>query len=147
MADDFALEVGKFADEFIDGAEQAIRGTTIKLWSAIIKSSPVDTGRFRSNWFATGKQPSVKVNVSTTDKEGNRAIKDATNVVLGLQDWSVFHLTNNLPYSEVIEFGLYGDGPKTTGGFSKQSPQGVVRVNISRFNKLLDEEAKRSLPK
>ena len=66
---------------------------------------------------------------------------------MGIKDWSTFTATNNMPQSEVIEFGGYNDGPKTVGGYSKQAPQGVLRVNIMRFNKLLDDEAKRVLPK
>jgi hypothetical protein len=142
----FTLDVKKFADSFIDGAEEATRGTTIKLFSAIINSSPVDEGRFRANWFATGKQPSEKVTFST-DKNGSSTISKLTSKVEGIADWSTFTLTNNLPYSEVIEFGGYNDGPNTVNGFSKQAPAGVVRVNIMRFNSLLEAEARKNLPK
>jgi hypothetical protein len=56
--------------------------------------------------------------------------------------WYEFTLANNLPYANVIEYGGYqGDGPNTVGGFSKQAPQGVVRVNVLRFQQLIDEEA------
>lgn len=143
---DFSLDVKKFSESFIGGAEQAVRGATIKLWSTVIKASPVDSGRFRANWFASNEQPSTKITFNT-DKSGSRAISAAANFVDSSRDWSTFTLTNNLPYSEVIEFGLYGNGPKTTGGYSKQAPQGVVRTNIRRFNRLLDQEASKSLPK
>lgn len=146
MMGNFALDVQKFADSFEDGAEQAIRGTTIKLFSAFVDSSPVDEGRFRGNWFVTGKQPSTKVTFNT-DKNGTNTKNKIESSIAGIKDWSTFTATNNLPYSEVIEFGGYKDGPNTTGGFSKQAPQGVVRVNIMRFNKLLTEEAKKALPK
>lgn len=142
----FALDVQKFAESFDDGAEAAIRGTTIKLWSAIINMTPVDEGRARSSWFATGKQPSTKVS-NTTDKQGASTINKAEQVVMSIKDYSTFTLTNNLPYIDKLEFGGYGDGPKTTGGYSKQAPAGMVRVSIMRFNKLLAEEAKKALPK
>lgn len=142
----FALDVQKFAASFEDGAEMAVRGTTIKLFSAFVDSSPVDEGRFRGNWFATGQQPSTKI-TSNTDKSGDNTKKKIESVILSLKDFSVFTATNNMPYSEVIELGGYKDGPNTTGGFSKQAPQGVVRINVMRFNKLLDEEARKHLPK
>ena len=142
----FTLDVKKFADSFIGGAEEATRGASIKLFSAIVDSSPVDEGRFRANWFATGNQPSEKVTFST-DKSGIKSKGAIESKVTSIKDWSIFTLTNNLPYSEVIEFGGYNDGPKTTGGYSKQAPQGVVRVNIMRFNKLLEDEARKNLPK
>lgn len=144
---DFALDVAKFAESFEDGVETAIRGTTIKLFSAIIKSTPVDEGRARGNWFTTGQQPSTKRNDSARDKDGNGASSNAERVVMSIKDYSTFTLTNNLPYIEKLEFGGYGDGSKTTGGYSKQAPAGMVRVNISRFNKLLTEEARKNLPK
>lgn len=142
----FTLDVQKFADGFIDGAEDAVRGTTIKLFSAIVDSSPVDEGRFRANWFATGQQPSTKVTFNT-DKSGSNTKDAIDSKIEGLNDWSVFTLTNNLPYAEKIEYGGYNDGPKTTGGYSKQAPSGVVRTNIKRFNLLLEAEAKKDLPK
>ena len=146
MANNFALDVKKFAESFDEGAETAVRGTTIKLFSAFVYSSPVGEGRFRANWFATGKQPSTKV-TSSIDKDGSNTVSKINSAIMGIKDWSTFTATNNLPYSEVIEFGGYNEGPKTVGGYSKQAPQGVVRVNIMRFNKLLDDEAKRVLPK
>ena len=146
MTNNFALDIQKFADSFEDGAEQAVRGATIKLFSAIVNSSPVDEGRFRGNWFATGKQPSTKT-TNSADKSGENTKNKIKSTVLGIKDYSTFTITNNLPYSEAIEFGGYNDGPNTVGGFSKQAPQGVVRVNIMRFNKLLTDEANRVLPK
>lgn len=142
----FALDIKKFADSFEDGAEAAIRGTTIKLWSAIIHMTPVDEGRAIGSWFATGQQPSTKVN-GPIDKDGKATAKRAEQVVMGLKDYSTFTLTNNLPYIEKLEFGGYGDGPLTTGGYSNKAPAGMLRVSINRFNKLLEAEAKKALPK
>lgn len=142
----FSLDVKAFADSFEQGSEKAVRGTAIKLFSAFVESSPVDEGRFRANWFVTGRQPSTK-KTNSTDKNGNKTKKRIESAVLGIQDWSMFTVTNNLPYSEVVEFGGYKDGPKTVNGYSKQAPNGVVRVNIARFNSLLNAEAKKSLPK
>lgn len=141
----FSSDVDAFVLSFNEGAEDAVRGTTIKLWSAIIKSSPVDEGRFRANWLATFGD--TDKTVDSKDRSGSRATNKATNAVLKQKDFSQFTLTNNLPYGETIEFGRYGDGPETSGGYSKQAPQGVVRVNVKRFNTLLEQEAKRKLPK
>ena len=143
---DFALDIQKFAESFDDGAEQAVRSTFIALSTSFVNTSPVDEGRFRANWFATGQQPSTKVTFNK-DKDGSDTIKAITNVATSIEDWSVLTITNNLPYSEKIEFGGYGDGPLTSGGYSKKAPQGVVRINIKRFNQLLEKEARKALPK
>jgi len=65
--DPFFLDVQKFADGFIEGAETAVRVTAHKTFANIIKRTPVDEGRARANWFATGQQPSSK----KTEKEDN----------------------------------------------------------------------------
>ena len=142
----FGDDFDNFTIDFIDGCEEAVRATAIQTWAAIIKSSPVDEGRFRANWFATGKTPSVKV-TNKTDYSGSGAISNATQSVLTIKDWSEFNLTNNLPYAPVIEYGLYGDGPETISGYSKQAPRGVVGINIANSKRNLEAEFKKRAPK
>ena len=137
----FALDVSAFAAKAKKNPEIVIRQVSIKLFSAIILGSPVDTGRFRMNWQAAGRSPETGT-VTGVDKTGTTSINKMASVIVGLKDWYEFTLANNLPYANVIEYGGYpGDGPNTTGGYSKQAPQGVVRVNVKRFNTLLAEEA------
>lgn len=137
----FALDVSAFAAKAKKNPEIVIRQVSIKLFSAIILGSPVDTGRFRMNWQAAGRSPETGT-VTGVDKTGTTSINKMASVIVGLKDWSEFTLANNLPYANVIEYGGYpGDGPNTTGGYSKQAPQGCVRVNVARFNTLLAEEA------
>jgi hypothetical protein len=165
--DPFFLDVKKFADTFSEGAEDAVRTTALKLFSAIVDQSPVDEGRFRGAWVPTGAKPSTRV--GGVDKKGTATIAEIIAITTLLKDWSTFTLTNNLPYANKIEFGLYPNPPKkgswvkgkgkgknrtkghyeinTTNGFSDQAKNGVVRVNIARSNKLIEEEAKKRLPK
>jgi len=165
--DPFFLDVQKFADGFIEGAETAVRGTTLKLFKNIVKDSPVDEGRFRGAWVPTGARPSTRV--GGVDKSGDATIAEIIAITTLLKDWSTFTLTNNLPYANKIEFGLYPNPPKkgswvkgkgkgknrtkghyeinTTNGYSDQAKSGVVRVNIARSNKLLEEEFKKRVPK
>lgn len=125
----FALDVSKFVEKVKKNPEKVMRQVSIKLFSAIIKASPVDTGRFRMNWMASGDIPASGI-TDATDKSGNIAIGNATSFVLKAADWSEFTLTNNLPYAQRLEYG-----------WSQQAPQGFVRVNISRFQQLINEEA------
>lgn len=137
----FALDVRNFVEKTKRNNETVMRAVSLKLFSAIIKASPVDTGRFRMNWQATYSIPASGV-VSGVDPSGSSAIGAMSTVVLKNPFWFDFVLTNNLPYANVIEYGGYpGDGPNTAGGFSRQAPQGVVRINVARFQKLIDEEA------
>ncbi|HBC7939267.1 TPA: HK97 gp10 family phage protein [Escherichia coli] len=125
----FALDVSKFVEKAKKNPEKVMRQVSIKLFSAIIKASPVDTGRFRMNWMASGGTPASGT-TDATDKSGNTATGNVTNFVLKAADWKEFTLTNNLPYAQRLEYG-----------WSQQAPQGMVRTNVSRFQQLINEEA------
>jgi len=125
-------------------ANFAYRYAGIKLFSTVIVASPVDTGRFRASWLITTGTPA-----EGTRSVGQKSKGDA--YVLGkfpknaLNAGKIF-MTNNLPYAQVLEFGKYpspvkrgtyiGKGKyeiKSSGGFSKLAPTGMVRVNAMRF--------------
>jgi len=136
----FANQIRQFNIDFSRLSNRVVRVATIKLFGRIVKVSPVDTGRFRANWFATIGAASSQTSFTSqaSESEVNSRIEAVINGAAGA---NVFFLTNNLPYAEVIEFGGYGDGPKTVGGFSKQAPAGVVRITVMEFSRLLDDNS------
>lgn len=125
----FSLDVRNFVEKTKRNNETVMRNVSIKLFSAVIKGSPVDTGRFRMNWQASGSSPAAGIR-NGADKTGATAISAMTNYVSKSQNWYEFTLTNNLPYAQRLEYG-----------WSKQAPQGIVRVNVLRFQQLINEEA------
>lgn len=130
----FGKEVESFALQFEEATEKTVRGTTIKLWNAITDSSPVDTGRFRANWFASyGDTPEI---TNDTDKSGRKTKSRNESDVMSQVDYGRFTLTNNLPYSLRLEYG-----------YSDQAPAGMVRANVKRFDRLIEQEAKRNMPR
>ena len=139
----FAGSIAAFAKKAKMSNDKALRSASIKLFSAIITESPVDTGRFRANWMVSNGQPSTATTTEVdTSPCGEETKNKVEQYITGVKDVYAFTLANNLPYAHVIEYGGYpGDGPNTVGGFSKQAPQGVVRVNIARFEQLLNEAA------
>ena len=91
-----------------------------------------DTGRLRNNWFPSVNKPSTETTESTSDQVMSRV--EALKFKLG----DTLYFTNNLPYAEKIEFGLYPSPSKTgktVNGFSTKSPQGMVRRNIIKWSK------------
>lgn len=137
----FSLDVKAFCDKAKKNQETVMRAVSMSLFSDIIYESPVDTGRFKLNWQASGPAPRTGT-LSGVDPTGSGAVASMQTYITNSSQWQEFTLTNNLPYAAVIEFGGYpGDGPNTIGGYSRQAPQGLVRVNITRFNTLLNEEA------
>lgn len=130
-----------FASRANMSISKAFRGTAIVLFRGVIKTSPVDSGRFRANWNVALGNPDMAVTLDT-DKSGNSATTKMSEFVNSHKDATVFTLTNNLPYAHKLEYGGYGDGPNTTGGYSKQAPSGCVRVNVARFDAILEEMAR-----
>lgn len=141
---DFSNQIRQFNIDFSNLSDEVFRVTVIKFFGQIVQASPVDTGRFRANWFVTTSRPSTRVEPNS-EKSENQVNQRIERKVNGSRDQRVFWLTNNLPYSEVIEFGGYGDGPKTRGGFSRQAPKGVVRITAIRFSRIFNENASRLL--
>ena len=137
----FEKQVAAFAKKAKLSNEKAVRGITIKLFSAVIKSSPVDTGRFRNNWFASFGQSHSSETTTYKGTAGSAAINRAVKVVTGSESYEQFTLANNLDYAAKLEYGGYtGNGPNTVGGYSKQAPQGMVRINTIRFQQIVDAE-------
>jgi hypothetical protein len=120
------VDLAKLLGKSKANASQVARAVALELESRVVLKSPVDTGRFRGNW-------NVGINTSDTaeysaDKSGikvnSRAIGALSKFKLGDSIW----ITNNLPYTQKLEFGLYGHGPKTINGYSKQAPHGFIRI-------------------
>ena len=78
--------------------------------------SPVDTGRFRSSWFAAEGQASSEVAPEGTDK----ANEDAKG--LRIDSSKTYHLTNNLPYVQPIALGE--NLPPSWGGEARAKSRG-----------------------
>lgn len=133
----FALDVSKFVEKAKKNPEKVMRQVSIKLFSAIIKATPVDTGRARNNWFASGSTLSQETTTygapqgtATIQRVTAATIQRVTAAINTATDWREFTLTNNLPYIQRLEYG-----------WSKQAPAGMVRVNVARFQQLINEEA------
>lgn len=125
----FTLDVRAFCEKAKKNPEIVMRSVSLKLFSAIIKASPVDTGRFRMNWQTSGATPKSG-NVAGVDPSGNKSVTAAATYITNTPVWQELTLTNNLPYAQRLEYG-----------YSKQAPVGMVRTNVIRFQQLINEEA------
>lgn len=72
----------------------------------VIRATPVDTGRARSNWILSQDAPDPSV-VEAADTSGATAISENKAAALRLQPFVVSYLVNNLPYATVLENGGY----------------------------------------
>lgn len=137
----FANQIRDFRIDFTNLSDEVYRITVIKFFGQVVRASPVDTGRFRGNWFATISTPSTRTQMAI--RPASQVNREIEQIVNQAENARIFWLTNNLPYAETLEFGGYRDGPKTVGGFSRQAPQGVVRVTARTFSRVFNENAAR----
>ncbi len=138
----FSLDLSKFAGLTEKKMVTTVKRTFIGLSSDIIDSTPIDSGRLRNNWFPDVNKFSDKT-TKRTGKEGTARKNDVIRVGNKFELGDTVTLTNNLIYAKDIEFGLYGDGPLTIGGFSKKAPAGMVGINVIRWKSIVDEQARR----
>lgn len=121
----FELDISRFVKKANGNTETIVRRISLELFSKVVMKSPVDTGRFRGNWFLTvntpsnqtlerfdaqpyGSQPSSNVFVDAQSKAKQWKMKD-----------NAIYITNNLPYAERLEVG-----------YSKQAPAGMARISV-----------------
>ena len=133
---DFNLSMEKFAEKTLDKLEVGFKKVAFGLSEDIIMATPVDSGRARGNWFPEINTFSNQEDLKADDKKGSKAISKTKAKVRALKLGQTFTLTNNLPYIVRLEYGLYplnSKGSKTISGFSTQAPQGMVRINIIKW--------------
>jgi len=137
----FESDVIRFSNKSFAEVDRIRRGVILKLFTAVILDTPVDTGLLRGNW-QTSVGRARRYQLKTPSKGGGIAINKIGNNMGKFGD-SVY-LTNNLPYAKVAEYGEW-NGPTdkvTSDGFSKKASKGMVRKNAMRFARILKRVAK-----
>lgn len=104
----------------------------IRLGDSIIVSSPVDKGFFRNFWNTEIGRIGYDKSRSE-DRSGSQSREQLhfTFPQAELGDFVTFN--NPLPYGKRLEYD----------GWSKQAPNGMVRINTARWDKIVAEEIAR----
>ena len=118
----FAADLNKLCKRAGDKAELVVRKTALELQSGMIERSPVDSGRFKSNWTCGVGA----VNTDTSAAPGTDAEGRTRTVLEGWKPGQTIFLTNSLPYARRLE-----------NGWSKQSPNGMVRLTVQAYAQAL----------
>jgi hypothetical protein len=124
----FALDIQEFAKKAGEAADMVTRKICLDLFSDITMNTPADTGRARANWFASINTPSsvtIQYNGSPASA-AQGAINDA-GVAISQATGNILWISNNLPYIYRLEFE----------GWSKQAPNGMVRLAIDRAERAM----------
>lgn len=117
----FSLDIERFAKKRKITLEEAARSIKLDLFSSVIISTRVDTGRLRGNWQTTTGMPKLTT-IDRLDPAGTEAIKEVINTVQGD---TVDYMTNNLPYAEAWE-----------------EQDAMVEKNMARINRIVKESVR-----
>lgn len=120
----FNADISKWANKVNLSVDDAIVAVCAQISTEVIKRTPVDTGRARANWIASIETPSDVI-TDNTDANGILATNKALNVSK-YASGKMFWLVNNLPYIQKLEYG-----------WSKQAPQGMVRLTMQQVTNSL----------
>lgn len=145
LGDDLRGMITKLAQEEIEAFDKALNATTIDRYSKIIKDTPVDTGRLRGAWLLDQYYSPTEKGKPDRNK-GSAYLRRKISSIGGLLGKRTYFF-NNLPYAEVVEYGLYPNPVKrgskkrkgkgyvkySEGGYSKQAPMGMMRINLAQF--------------
>lgn len=131
----FSLSIGRWAKQTINDQDTVRRAVILKLFTSVIRDTPVDTGRLRSAWNTSIGSPNLAApaeglpSYNTSD-----AVEQVKNAAATSHNNDVVILTNALPYAARIEY---------EGWSHTKAPQGMVRRNVARFRQLLSSEVQK----
>lgn len=145
----FELDIQKFVDKAKGNTTLVVRKIALDLFKRVIQKSPVDTGRFKSNWqVSINSIPAGTIGLAEDISHtrggrerkrgaeargtfaGNFALAKATTTALQFKTGEVIYLVNNLEYARALEYG-----------HSKQAPAGMVRLTLAEFPQVVAKAA------
>lgn len=103
------------------------RNLSIMLFTAIVYDTPVDTGLARGSWWPSKNEP-IMGGAQRTDKAGTEVVRDIQEVCMSANVGEVLWMMNNVEYIVELEYG-----------WSTQSPEGMVRINVARIQQYVKE--------
>lgn len=112
----------------------------IKVGERVVRISPVDTGLFRGNWQLTVDEETSGV-LAREDQTGDSTVAAIASKANKLTAGQVAYILNHIEYGYDLEYGTYyGPTAKVTEeGFSRQAPEGMVRVTEAEFIPIVNE--------
>lgn len=121
----FSGDMRRFVAKTAAAQDKITRVATLELFSGVIRATPVDTGRARGGW-QTGVGSAPTGDNKRLDKTAAESLAEVErNTPPGAGQ--VTFLANNVPYIMNLEQGT-----------SKQAPEGMVRKNMDRVQKMVD---------
>ncbi|WP_275150686.1 hypothetical protein [Citrobacter koseri] len=129
----FSLDVKAFVEATKRDMLEVTKKAVIDVSNRVVDMSPVDTGRFRSNWeIGQDVVPdSAQPEMGPYPRGPEVKARLASQAGAITRDVRFIFLANTLPYAYRLEME----------GWSKQAPAGMLRVVVPEFQTYLDKAA------
>lgn len=125
----FRQDIARIINRANNKQNQFVRKLCLQIDRSVVLKSPVDTGRFRANWNVGYNTIDTSITTST-DASGSASIaKASAKLSLGDLTGKTIFITNSLPYAYRLEYE----------GWSKQAPQGMVRITLAELNSTIQK--------
>jgi hypothetical protein len=137
------------------GAAVEITPGNVRTIMGVVLRTPVMTGRARASWNVSVGTPNPKVPEPGKKRYQPLTVAGAHASLRTLGPYDIVWITSGLPYIKVLEYGLYPNPPalgtwvpgkgskaghfeiRSAGGFSKQAPEGMVRLTVDEIMDIL----------
>lgn len=138
--DNFMEVINGWVTETEDKIDAVLQTIVLKVGESLVHLSPVDTGRFKGNWQLSIDSTSSS-SLFREDPEGYATLSEISRTSKTLTAGQVAYIQNHVLYGYDIEYGTY-NGPTakvTSAGYSRQAPDGVLRITEARFTRIVNE--------
>jgi hypothetical protein len=157
--------IAKYQAKYQAAAMDALEKEFVNTSGRIIEDSPI--GIPNAERYTTKPQGNFRHNWQIAKKTSNRVLSGSSKkgfdyasgkIRSKLMNGGSLYLFNNSPQARVIEYGGYpnpvkkgtyrkgrGYEKRSSGGFSRQAPQGIVRKNLAGFGTRFKARAKKAL--
>lgn len=132
--------INQWVEETQVKIDDILQDIVILIGKNVITLSPVDTGLFKGNWQLSIDSGSSGA-TGRLDPSGSSALSEMSSKVKSFTAGQVAYIQNHLDYGYDLEYGTYnGPTPKVTEeGFSRQAPEGMLRITEARFLNIVAE--------
>lgn len=127
---DFKADLKRFAKQIDTDFTTVFKKIVFEAYTRFVQRSPVDSGRFRASWTVQESTPNL-----TTKAPGSYSGAPPIPPYTVSQPYTIVWIANALPYAERLEFG-----------WSKQAPQGMVRLTLAELTSYINRIASMGVP-
>lgn len=141
----WTLDLTKYAETQKVNIREFLHRFVYNLYSNVVKITPVDSGRCRGNWNI-----GIGFVNSAVNPNAKKPQYTSKNKMPKADNNEPYFISNHLRYAPLLEFGGYPNPPKnpatakTVNGYSKQAPNGMVRVTLANKEPLLQDALMKS---